>query len=191
MGYTFFHDLEPCPCGKCDGSILVADDGPRVEGDDENVLTLSLLSASTLDTAFHLGGEAKSKRQRGEDLTEEEEVIIGLLDALLLHREVLLRIVIHGVEGTGDAEHDGEEFDRAIELAQDVACAGFNVPVASDPRTPVGVCIDATLVYDEMDAYIAESLDDDGDGDLDDHEVCVDPDCELHRDKPTPTDFEA
>ena len=189
MAYTYHNDLEPCPCGKCDGTILIADEHPRYEGHDENLLLLQTMSASTLDTAFRLGGDAKGKRQRGEELTEEEEVIVSLLDALLLHREVLLRIVVHGVEGTGDEEHDDVEFERTIELAQDLACAGFNVPVPSDPRTPVGVRIDATLVYDEMDAYIAESQDD-GDG-LADHEVCVDPDCELHRDKPTPTDFEA
>lgn len=190
MAYTYHNDLEPCPCGNCEASILVADTHPRHEGHDENMLLLHLPSASTLDTAFCLGGDAKVKRQRGEELTDEEEVIVGLLDALLLHREVLLRIVVHGVEGTGDADHDNVEFDRVIELAQDLACAGFNVPVPSDPRTPVGVRIDASLVYDELDAYIAESLGDD-DGDLADHEVCVDPDCTLHRDKPTPTDFEA
>lgn len=191
MAYTYNNELELCPCGNCEASILVADAHPRHEGHDENMLLLHLPSASTLDTAFCLGGDAKAKRQRGEELTDEEEVIVSLLDALLLHREVLLRVVVHGVEGTGDEEHDEQEFERVIELAQDLACAGFNVPVPSDPRTPVGVRIDATLVYDELDAYIAESLGGDDDGDLADHEVCVDPDCTLHRDKPTPTDFEA
>ena len=188
MSYVFHHDLKPCPCGKCRESILVVDENPRFpDADENNLLTLRMPAAATMNEAFFFGSEAKAKRHRGEALTGEEEVIIGLLDAFLAHRETLLRIVVHGVEGTGDAEHDAAEFDRAIELAHDLACASFYAPTKGEGPMPAMVQIDTTLAYSEMDDFIAESFDGDdciGDG-------CDDPDCDLHNDKPVPTTFEA
>jgi len=172
----------PCACG-CGGSVLIADAQPRDEGDEENVMELFLPTHRLLDRAFRLGGDAKAKAHRGEVLTEEEGVIIGLLDALLVHREVLTRIVV-GVEIGGVED---ELFDEAFDLAQDIIRAGFHTP-DTEERVPTSVCLDNSMVLRDLEEFEVEGDEDDED---DDDTVCDVPDCPVHGDKPVPTDFEA
>jgi len=178
-----------CACG-CGGSVLIADPQPRDEGDEDNVLELFLPTHRLLDRAFRLGGDAKAKAHRGERLTEEEAVVIGLLDALLVHREVLTRIVV-GVEIGGVED---ELFDEAFDLAQDLIHAGFRTP-DDEPEVPTSVRIDTSMVLRDLEEFEVEGDCDCDDEDEDDAHahgivtVCDVPDCPVH--KPVPTDFEA
>jgi hypothetical protein len=170
----------PCACG-CGGSVLIADTQPREEGDEGNVMELFLPSHRLLDRAFRIGGDAKAKAHRGEVLTEEEAVIIGLLDALLVHREVLTRIVV-GVEIGGT---DDELFDEGFDLAQDIIRAGFHTP-DTEEDVPTSVRIDTSMVLRDLEEFEVE-----GDCEGDDDTVCDVPDCPVHGDKPVPTTYEA
>jgi hypothetical protein len=169
---------EPCAC-DCGGSVLLFDTQPREEGDDENVMELFLPSHRLLDRAFRIGGDAKAKAHRGEAMTQEEGVIIGLLDALLVHREVLTRIVV-GVEVGGTED---ELFSEAFDMAQDIISASFNTPDDS-PGVPTSVSIDVSMTLRDLDDFPVEEDDDT-------ETVCDVPDCPVHGDKPVPTIYEA
>ena len=126
------------------------------------------------------GGDAKAKVKRGEVLTEEEGVVIGLLDALLVHREALTRIVVGMEIDTGSEEEDDALFDGGLALARDIVHGGFHTPTTK-PGVITSARIDVTMTLEDL-----------GDFPVDHEEVdCDVDDCPIHGDKPVPTDYEA
>jgi len=78
---------------------------------------------------------------QGTPPTREQRLIHGLLDAYVLHAELLTRCVIHGRGETGDADFDAEQLEVALDIAHDVCRAGLRADDAP-PEVPDSIRLD-------------------------------------------------
>ncbi len=160
-------------CEECNERVLVYDH--PVFFDDPRPTSLRLPTLDGLGRAMEIVGDARAK---GEGLDEKEALIAMLLDAFAIHRELLSRAVTYGIDGSGSPELDDEMLEETLRVAHDLFRIGLRRENAH-PDEPVGIDLDLGHLFCEFGDEFTASLD------------CTDPDCELHNDKPVPTDFEA
>lgn len=137
------------PCADCglpklivdrEASDLICDTG-------ETLVTLAVPQKAAIHAAM-----AISARVRAEGAKDERDVLIReLTDGLLLAMEVLSRIVIYGIDGTGDNDADDVDFERALDVAHDLVCA-FPCDMGRSAFTDVQIDVSNVLcVFDPDD----------------------------------------
>lgn len=178
--------LEKCEC--CNGSMLVADN-PVFE-DEPLPVVLYMPTKAMLEEAM-----AVSRRVSLEGARSREEALVArLLDAFVLHAELLTRCVIHGRNGgeTGDEGYDAECLEEALDIAHDVIRAGLRADDAP-PTVPDSIRLDIGNWATDAGLVPEDDEDDEDEGDAA-HDatatvVCDIEGCHVHA--PTPTTFEA
>ena len=182
--------VETCDC--CDNTLLVAD--TPVFDDEPQPATLTLPTEALIHGAMDV---VRAMRAQGTPPTREQMLIAGLLDAYVLHAELLTRCVLHGRGETGDPDYDATQLEDALDIAQDVVRAGLRTADAP-PEVPDSIRIDignwscdSGLEPDPCDEDDEDAADDEDDArhDATATVVCDIPGCRIHL--PTPTTFEA
>jgi len=105
------------PCAECGISTLVIDEEASnlISEDGSTLMTLRFPRKATVQAAMRIA--AREGQASGDAVVRE------LLDGLMLAMEILSRLVVYGVDGTGDDDADDIDFERALAAAHDVACA--------------------------------------------------------------------
>ena len=175
-------DIRECDC--CEATVLVHDE-PNFP-DEPCPATLMLPDRAMINRAMEIVGIAKARTTKGgAEFSEEEALIAMLLDAYIVHRELLTRAVIHGVDGTGQGDEAEDAMrDEALLIGHDILRIGL-IDGNTHPDVPRSIDLDIGHVV-----YEQEDEDDEGD-DPDAETVCDVPDCPIHGDKPVPTTYEA
>lgn len=124
---------EKCEC--CENTMLIADE-PVFE-DEPLPVVLHMPTKAMLEEAM-----AVSRRVSLEGARSREEALVArLLDAFVLHAELLTRCVIHGRGETGDVDYDQSMLDDALDIAHDVIRAGLRADDAP-PSVPDSIRLD-------------------------------------------------
>jgi hypothetical protein len=189
MPNPFSHVAPNCPvekCSCCENTLLVAD--TPVFEEEPAPATLTLPTEALIFGAMQV---VRAMREQATPPTVEQRLIAGLLDAYVLHAELLTRCVIHGRFETGDADFDAEQLEVALDIAQDVCRAGLRTADAP-PEVPDSIRLD--IGNWATDVGLDAENDDEDDEDDARHDakatvVCDIPGCHAHP--PTPTIFEA
>jgi hypothetical protein len=176
---TFFCDVDDCE--GCDARILV-DDTPGME-DEPHLAMLQLPTLAGMQMALQIVDRAK---RRGGDLSAHEELVAMLFDTVVAQRELLIRAVMHGVDGVSrNKEEDDVGLREALLVARDLFRVGL---ILDDAPTdvPRALQIDVGNVFYELQEADAEAQ-----HAKEEEEECDNADCPLHGPNPVPTNYEA
>jgi len=176
---TFFCDVDDCE--GCDARILV-DETPGME-DDPHLAMLQLPTLAGMQQALQIVDRAK---RRGGELSAHETLVAMLFDTVVAQRELLIRAVMHGVDGVScNKEEDDVGLREALLVARDLFRVGL---ILDDAPTdvPRAIQMDVGNVFYEL-----QGADDENEHDAHGETVCDVPDCPLHGPYPVPTNYEA
>ena len=147
------HATTKCACGS---TCLVAT-SPSIE--DEPTPVRMLLP----DREIVMEGMAIANAMRGgRNGTREAQIIAALLDAYVIHAELLSRVLTGMRYGTGDAQYDEELSSEALSIAEDVLRCGLRDADAPDtvPRE-IEIDIQTWLTdagFDDMDEPVHTNI---------------------------------
>ncbi len=163
----FTNDLVLCDCG-CGKRLLIVDDEPTFADEPEHMRVCVIPTPSIIVAAMKRIVEEAHNADTGRPVSRDVAMLSVLLDGYLGTLEVLTRLSMHGVEGTGDPDADEDGFDRALDAAHDYVLATSFLHLRPD-EAPQAIEIDL--------ANVAVNLGIDRDADDDN--------------TPTPTTYEA
>lgn len=138
-------------CEECGSNYLIASE--PVFADCPVPATLALPHIDMVRLAMDICVRVRAKGAK----SVEEELIHQLLDAFMLHRELLIRLVVHGADGTGDEDYDDEVFEDTLCIARDLLRCGI-IDEETHPATPKKIEIDIGSVFMEIEAGFAEKF---------------------------------
>ena len=115
----YFNPTETClDCGER-ALILDAEPSDLLTEDGSTLMRFPVPRALSLDAALRI-----SAAVRGGQATDPlEKLIYELTSGLIASLELLSRIVVFGVDGTGDVESDDANLDAALSAAHDYCLA--------------------------------------------------------------------
>lgn len=166
----FNHDLVYCECG-CGKRLLVIDDEPIFSDEPEHLRPCMIPTPEVIVAAMRRIVEEARNAENGRPVSRDVAMLSMLLDGYLGTLEVLTRLSMHGVEGTGDPDADEDGLDRALDAAHDYVLAASFLHLRPDVA-PQAIEIDLANVAVNL------GIDREREGEDDDN-------------TPTPTDFEA
>ena len=104
-------------CDDCGERTLILDEEPSdlLSEDGSTLMRFPVPGASALDAALRISAAVRE----GQATDPLEKLIYELTAGLIASMELLSRIVVHGVDGTGDEDIDNAERDEAMLLAHD------------------------------------------------------------------------
>lgn len=130
-------DIEACD--DCGEHTLLLDEEPSdlIVEDGSTLMRFPVPDGLTLDTALRISAAVRE----GRATDPLEKLIFELTAGLVASMELLSRIVVYGVDGTGDVDLDDEDLRAAMLAAHDY-CRVFGA--AELDGAVVGVQLDAS-----------------------------------------------
>lgn len=115
MSHPYFNLIEEC--ADCGERALIADTDPSdlLVEDGSLLLRLPVPTPETLDLALRISLAVRE----GRASAPLEKLIHNLTAGLIASIEILSRLTLYGVEGTGDDKADDADFERALHTAHD------------------------------------------------------------------------
>lgn len=138
MSHPYFNRVDVCE--DCGTRTLVVDDDPSdlLVDDGSMLLLLPVPSPKTLDLALRIAHAVREGHASGP----LEKLIHDLTAGLIASLEILSRLTIYGVDGTGDDKADDADFERALHTAHDYLRVVGGLRPGAD--TPTEVQIDGS-----------------------------------------------
>jgi hypothetical protein len=146
------------------GTVLVADLAPMPGEPIPAILTLP--RRIVIQRAMDIAEKLKATPGSGDD---RDLMIVNLLDAFILQRELISRFVCFELEDNCDPE----EAAATLLVAQDVLRIGL-IEGNEHPDVPKSIDLDVGHFFSEIE-----------------DDFCDDPTCPIHGTAPVPTDAEA